>query len=66
MTLVEDIVVRRLGRADYLPTWQAMRDFTRGRHESTPDELWLVEHPPVYTLGQGASIPPLVTTPSRS
>ena len=61
MTLVEDIVVRKLGRADYLPTWQAMRDFTRGRQESTPDELWLVEHPPVYTVGQGASIPPLVS-----
>ena len=62
MTLVEDIVVRKLGRADYLPTWQAMRDYTRGRQESTPDELWLVEHPPVYTVGQGASIPSLVST----
>lgn len=62
MTLVEDIVVRKLGRADYLPTWQAMREFTRGRQESTPDELWLVEHPPVYTVGQGASIPSLVST----
>lgn len=61
MTLVEDIVVRKLGRADYLPTWQAMREFTRGRQDSTPDELWLVEHPPVYTVGQGASIPPLVS-----
>lgn len=57
MTLVEDIVVRRLGRADYLPTWEAMRAFTRARDEATPDELWLVEHPPVYTVGQGASIP---------
>jgi lipoyl(octanoyl) transferase len=62
MTLVEDIVVRKLGRADYLPTWQAMRDFTRGRQESTPDELWLVEHPPVYTVGQGASTPSMVST----
>ena len=62
MTLVEDIVVRKLGRADYLPTWQAMREFTRGRQESTPDELWLVEHPPVYTVGQGASVPSLVST----
>ena len=61
MTLVEDIVVRKLGRADYLPTWQAMREFTRGRQASTPDELWLVEHSPVYTVGQGASIPPLVS-----
>jgi len=62
VTLVEDIVVRNLGRADYLPIWQAMREFTRGRHDSTPDELWLVEHPPVYTLGQGASMPLLVST----
>jgi len=62
MTLVEDIVVRKLGRADYLPTWQAMREFTRGRQDSTPDELWLVEHPPVYTVGQGASVPSLVST----
>ena len=59
MTLVEDIVVRKLGRAEYLPTWQAMREFTRGRHEATADELWLVEHPPVYTLGQGAAVPAL-------
>lgn len=59
MTLVEDIVVRKLGRAAYLPTWQAMREFTGGRHAATPDELWLLEHPPVYTVGQGASVPTL-------
>ncbi len=53
MTLVEDIVVKRLGQVEYLPTWQAMREFTRTRSESTPDELWLLEHPPVYTIGQG-------------
>ena len=46
------IVVRRLGRVDYEPTWQAMRDFTARRDESSPDELWLLEHPPTYTLGQ--------------
>jgi lipoyl(octanoyl) transferase len=62
MTLVEDIAVRNLGRATYLPTWQAMREFTRGRQESTPDELWLIEHPPIYTVGQGAAIPALVST----
>jgi lipoyl(octanoyl) transferase len=61
VTLVDDIAVRNLGRAAYLSTWQAMREFTRGRDDSTPDELWLVEHPPVYTVGQGASIPPLVS-----
>ena len=57
MTSIEDIVVKRLGRAEYLPTWQAMREFTRGRNDATADELWLVEHPPVYTVGQGAAIP---------
>lgn len=57
MTLVEDIVVRELGRVEYQPTWQAMRAFTQSRNESTPDELWLLEHPPVYTVGQGAAMP---------
>jgi lipoyl(octanoyl) transferase len=57
VTLVEDLVVRKLGRAEYLPTWQAMREFTRGRQDATPDELWLVEHPAVYTVGQGAQVP---------
>jgi len=44
--------VRDLGRAEYLPTWQAMRDFTDQRGADSADELWLVEHPPVFTLGQ--------------
>ena len=57
MTLVEDIVVKRLGRVEYASTWEAMRAFTRSRDEATPDELWLLEHPPVYTVGQGAPIP---------
>ena len=43
--------VRRLGRAAYEPTWQAMREFTAARTPQTPDELWQVEHPPVYTVG---------------
>jgi lipoyl(octanoyl) transferase len=55
MTVVAEIVVRRLGRAEYLPTLEAMRRFTRERTDSTADELWLLEHPPVYTLGQGAA-----------
>jgi lipoyl(octanoyl) transferase len=44
--------VRNLGRVDYEPTWQAMLDFTATRDADTPDELWICEHPPVYTLGQ--------------
>jgi lipoyl(octanoyl) transferase len=46
-------LLRDLGRADYLPTWQAMREFTAARSGETADELWIVEHPPVFTLGQG-------------
>ena len=45
--------VRWLDRpAAYLPVWQAMQDFTEARRPDTADELWLVEHAPVYTLGQ--------------
>lgn len=46
------MIVRRPGRVPYEPTWRAMQDFTAQRDAATPDELWLVEHPPVYTLGQ--------------
>jgi lipoyl(octanoyl) transferase len=56
VTLVEDIVVKRLGRVEYVPTWHAMRTFTRERTESTPDELWLLQHFPVYTVGQGTPL----------
>ena len=45
-------LIRRLGRVEYEPTFQAMQDFTAGRTNETPDELWIVEHTPVYTLGQ--------------
>lgn len=40
-----------LGRVEYAPTLQAMRDFTEARSDGTPDEIWLCEHPPVYTQG---------------
>lgn len=39
------------GRVDYVATYQAMQDFTAARGQDTPDELWLCEHPPVYTQG---------------
>ena len=45
------ILLRRLGRADYEPTWRAMQAFTARRDAGTPDEIWLVEHPPVFTQG---------------
>jgi len=44
--------VRHLGRVEYEPTWRAMQDFTARRTADTPDEIWLLEHPPVYTQGQ--------------
>lgn len=47
--------VRWLDRpAPYVAVWRAMRDFTASRNAATDDELWLVEHQPVYTLGQAA------------
>jgi lipoyl(octanoyl) transferase len=46
--------VRSLGLAEYLPVVAEMRDFTQRRTSETPDEIWVLEHPPVYTLGQGA------------
>jgi len=47
-------VIRELGRADYDTVFAAMRAFTDARTPDTPDELWIVEHPPVFTLGLGA------------
>lgn len=47
-----NLQVKRLGRVPYEPTWQAMLDFTVNRTAETPDEIWLVEHAPVFTLGQ--------------
>jgi lipoyl(octanoyl) transferase len=40
-----------LGRVDYEPTWRAMQSFTDSRAAATPDEIWFLEHPPVFTLG---------------
>jgi len=48
----ERALIRDLGRVEYEPTWRAMQAFTAAREPDTPDELWLLEHPPVYTQGQ--------------
>ena len=47
-----DLLVRDLGRRAYEPVWREMQAFTDARDDTTPDELWLVEHDPVFTLGQ--------------
>lgn len=43
------------GLQDYVPLWHKMREFTDTRDENTPDEIWFVEHPPVFTMGVNAS-----------
>lgn len=48
----QPLIVRRLGRQPYEPVWRAMQAFTGARGADTPDELWLLEHEPVFTLGQ--------------
>jgi len=49
--LTEEVVVRDLGLVEYIASWEAMKRFTDTRGPGTPDEIWLLEHPPVYTLG---------------
>ena len=56
------MIIRTLGCAEYVSTWDAMRDFTRSRNDDTEDELWLVEHPPVFTLGQAGRREHLLVT----
>jgi lipoyl(octanoyl) transferase len=48
---LSEVIIRNLGYADYEPVWRRMQAFTDERGAGTPDELWLVEHPPVFTLG---------------
>jgi lipoyl(octanoyl) transferase len=54
MLVTEKILIKKLGTSEYQPTIEAMREFTAQRDADTPDELWLLEHPPVYTLGLAA------------
>ncbi|MGH8077903.1 MAG: lipoyl(octanoyl) transferase LipB, partial [Lysobacter sp.] len=50
--IAQPALVRDLGRQPYEPVWRAMQAFTDARTDATADELWLVEHDPVFTLGQ--------------
>src|SRR5687767_15328581 len=48
-------LLKWLGRAEYEPTWRAMQAFTEQRGPQTRDEIWFLEHPPVFTLGMNAA-----------
>lgn len=51
MSLSEQVIIRDLGLVEYQPTWLAMQDFTAARDVDTVDEIWLLEHQPVFTQG---------------
>lgn len=55
LSAVQAPLLRWLGRVDYEPTWRAMQAFTDARDATTPDEIWFLEHPPVFTLGMNAA-----------
>jgi len=52
MSATDALVIRHLGRVDYETAWHDMQTFTNSRDHNTPDELWFLEHPPVFTLGR--------------
>jgi lipoyl(octanoyl) transferase len=55
LTANREPLVRWLGRVEYEPTWRAMQSFTDQRTAATSDEIWFLEHPPVFTLGMNAA-----------
>ncbi|MFN2288422.1 MAG: lipoyl(octanoyl) transferase LipB [Chromatocurvus sp.] len=57
-------MLRRLGEVDYALALERMREFTRDRNDQTPDELWLLQHPPVFTQGQAGRPEHLLATGS--
>ena len=52
MSATDALVIRHLGQVDYVTAWHDMQRFTNSRGHNTPDELWFLEHPPVFTLGR--------------
>ncbi len=52
MARSDALIIRDLGLVDYTSTWQRMQEFTDQRNDETVDEIWLLEHPPVFTQGQ--------------
>ncbi|MHB8354537.1 MAG: lipoyl(octanoyl) transferase LipB, partial [Burkholderiales bacterium] len=63
MNTVPLVIRNTAGLAEYEPVWRAMQTFTRERNDHTPDELWSLQHPPVYTLGLAGKPEHLLKTP---
>lgn len=62
--MMNRVLVRRLGQVDYRRSWLAMKDFTDQRDAETPDEIWLLQHPPVFTHGMREyTSPPVADIP---
>ena len=59
---MHSVVIRNLGTVEYQPTWQQMKAFTDNRQPDTVDEIWLLEHPPVFTQGQAGKAEHLLAT----
>lgn len=60
--MIPELVLRDLGLVPYESTWHKMQTFTEQRNESTLDEIWLLEHPPVFTQGQAGKAEHLLNT----
>jgi lipoyl(octanoyl) transferase len=57
----QTLIIRDIGRQDYIPVWDAMRRFTDERTPQTPDEIWFLTHNPVFTQGQAGKAEHLLT-----
>jgi len=62
MSAAMPLIVRHLGEVDYDDTWQKMQEFTRTRQADTADELWFLQHPPVFTMGKNGKAEHLLNT----
>lgn len=58
----QHLIVRQLGRQDYMPVWQQMQRYTEQRDGDSSDEIWLLQHPSVFTLGRNAKAEHLLDT----
>ena len=59
---MQDIIIKKLGSQPYADIWQEMKHFTDSRDASTSDEIWLLEHPPVFTQGQAGKAEHILQT----